>query len=651
MADDSGPNVRYHGIPWWEIDDTEEAAAAMVAVAMDLRSRDESRRTAIRIWDDIYDGRTVALLGGQDAFGLGGRGAYDVPVYNVTRNIVDFVHAKVTADVPTVVAESHDGDHREERRAVKLSRFVHGTMEAGDCLGALADVVRGGLRTGTGCLKVVVRDGGIRYEGTSPRELLVDPDDARHRDPRVLYQVKPVDRHALMQQFPDDADAIKAATGTPDPLIGGLADPWSLTPTNPGDALDLFEAWVLPRFGDGGRRILAIQGRVLEDVPWEDPRFPIALLRPMDPRDGGGMWGQGFVERLIALQYTINEEVAGITKSQRLTGLRVFLSDGSDIAEEQLEDPAIGNVIRTSGAPGSVPTFFAPPGASEQRIRWVQNLIDWAYTQFGMSETAASSQRNPGINSGRAMLVEHDITTLRHVDLAKRLGALAVDVVERTIDAARRLAAEDPEWAVRCPGAGGPRALRWSDVDMDRDRYVLSLEQASATPDTFAGHVQMVEQDVSEGRIPGDYLLQLRQDPDIERRWDTQTKDGEFVDWVVDELVDPTNAMPPVPDEAPKALLIDRLRAEVLDAIMKRAEPAVLDRLQRYSAELVRSTAPPPGPPQAPGQGPQAPLGGPPGPTPGATPPAGPGLPQTPPGPPGPPGAFTGGIGQTTPGT
>lgn len=604
------------GREWWLIEDAEECGRQVTQTVDDLRSRDEARRTAIRIWDDLYDGRTIAGIAGVDPYGILGRSGIEVPSVNVSRNIVDFIHAKVTAETPAVKADTHGGDWAQVRRAIKLSRFVEGLSTAVEVQERAPLAALQALRVGTGAIKVVESGRRLALEVVSAREFLVDPDDARHGDPRCLYQVKPVDPSALATAYPDLSDSILSTGGSSDPSVGGVADPWSLTVSDQSTAIDLYEAWCLPALDPdtgelvGGRHVMCVRGQTLIDEEWTTSRFPVAFLRPSDPRPGGGFWGQGTIERMVPLQWEINETIAAINKAERLVQLRVFIGDDSEIADEQLEDPAIGSVIRYKG--NQVPVFHTPEGVNAQRIAWLKQLIDWGYSMFGMDEQSASSQRPAGINSGRAILYFNDFQTQRHVDLAKRYGRFIVDVVDRLLDGCARLDGDgnggDPDGSPSEGKAFHPAIkLNFSDVQMDRDSFVLELEEVSSVPDTFAGRLQQMEQDVSEGRLPPDYLLQMRQDPDLERRWDAAMADGEFVDWAIEELLDDRNPMPPVLDEMDLQLAADRLRAEVQRSVMARADDIIVERLRSYAADVADAIAERQPPPQAPG--PQQPEG------------------------------------------
>ena len=618
MADSGLPSS--YRAAWWECEDPEPT---LTAYARDLRSRDEPRRICYRVYDDLYDGRSLYSVENVEAMTAIGRAAgLQARTLNFARTAADFVHSKVTSETPTVRAAGHGADWDQHLKARRLSKFVAGVHDSLDLDTQLPVSCLTALRTGTGVTVVDRRRGRPTIAVVSPREFFVDADDGRHGDPRCLYRIHPVDRRTVADEYPDLADRIMAVGATSDTTIG-LYDPWYAGYVSV-DAIDRYEGWYLPGHDDDGnaipgRHVVAIEGTLLLDEDWDCPRFPVAFLRMGDHRPGSTFWGQGLMERLDGIQCEIDDAVAHIGRGIRENNLKIFIDDTSDISPDVIADPTVGTIIKMAPG-GRPPEFQVPQGASAQEIQWLKELVNWLYQMAGMDEGAASSQRPAGINSGRAILYFHDFQSQRYVDLSKRYGRHVVDVIERVLDACRMLSEDEPSWTVRYAKGSVVRDIDFRDVDMDADAYVLELEEISPVPDTFAGRVQQIEQDAAEGRIPPEYLARLREDPDtwwIARR--SSRADVDYIEWLVDELLDPDRPVPPISDEVDQALLIDALRTEVLNATVAGAGAETVARLQGYAARVVAAQQPPtPPPPQVPPPtgGGQPPGGAPPPPPP-----------------------------------
>lgn len=587
-----------HDSPWWLLDD---CGGLLTATVDELRNNDESRRVRLRILDDLFEGKTLYSATNRAAVGAVGRAGINSHMLNFARNALMFVHSKVATDIPTVRAAGHGADSSQRRRARLLTKFIAGAsheLKLGKMAKAAALSM---LKLGTGCTKVTERDGRIVYEPVSPRDILIDPDDGLTGSPRVLYHTPRVDRRALVARFPDCAEHIVNAPPVNDevdrPMVPGLMS------SRPSDAVRLIEAWVLPLGDEPGRHTCVINSYVVLDEEWTDPRHPIQMTNCFDPAEGP--FGTGVLEQLDPAQFEIDDLMAHIGRSIRENNLKIVVDDGGQVPIEAITDPTVGTILRTAN--GSTPKWITPQAVAPQDIQWLKELISWLYQIAGMDEGAASSQRPAGLNSGRALQFYHDFQSLRYADLSSRIGDHVLGIVERTIDAARRLHSaevdrdqDDEEstdrsggWTVRYASNSETRQISWDEVDMDRDAFVIELEEASAFPDTLAGRMQQVEQDAAEGRVDPTVLAQLRLDPDLEARWDRTSAQADYTDWLVEKLSDPEEEMPEFLDELGAAdidSILDALRAELKRAIMATEEPAVIERLRDYIGKCVEST-------------------------------------------------------------
>lgn len=580
--------------PWW-VREGEDLTSCLYSVVRGLRDSDSLRRSLYRVWEGLYAGDGLRGLGDLAV------GALNVALgdsqFNYAARALDYVHAKLTAETPVAKADGFGADHDQYLRAQSLSRFIRGASDMLDLETQLPRAMHTALRVGTGAVFSDFRDGRPVLELVHPRELLVDPDDARHGDPRVLYRVRPTDRRAVLSRYPDSYDAIMAAG--PTDSLGD--DAWGSSNGASTDSIDLISAWVLPSAGEPGLHVECVStGRPLFVEEWTLDRFPVSILRAWVPAEGGdhlwdcGYWGHGLMERLDSPQFTIDELVTHVNESIRHSKLRVFVYDDSEVTEADITDPAIGTVVRVVG--GTRPPDFSNPPVIGPEVMGV--IAEWRsslYQLAGMDESVASSQRPAGVDSGIAMRTYHDFQSQTYVDHMKRYGSLVVDVIERLIDVVSMRAKADPEvardWKVRYShGAAPADVIRWEDVDMDRDSFVIGLEQASPVADSRAGRMQEIEEDAAAGRIPQEYLTRLREDPD--RWWEERCnarEDVDFIDHTVWVLLDPNREMPVLMDEMNATMAIDRLRREVLSAVRMGRPQAVIDRLQAFMGQIVDS--------------------------------------------------------------
>lgn len=584
-------------IAWWELPTDDPSVTSTVhGVILELRNSDGLRRALYREWDDLYDGdgRYASTVDDTNIV----RGLTGESTFNYAARALDMVHSKVTAEMPTVRAVGHGADYDQHIRAQGLSRFIVGMTEALGLQDQLPRAVLCALRVGTGVVVSGIRDGEPHVEVAHPREFLVDPDDAVHGDPRCLYRVSPVDRRSVLREFPDRGADIAAAgcisdrdgarTGRPGDWTAG-----SLT-GRVSDCVDVIDAWVLGDGNEPGRHVRCLDnGAPLVDVTWTASRFPVAFLRAWEPTAGTGWWGHGLMEREAPAQRTVNGLWADVCNQVRYRRTIMWLPDTADISEGALtdQDPDGITVIRTSGK--GEPRFENPSVLGPELMNLIASLKSDIYSMAGTDESAVGSQSPLGRDaSGTAIRTYHDFQSQGHVDLMRRIGRFVVDVVDRTLDVAKSAfssAKGQSDWEVRHPTLD---VIRWADVDMDRDAYVLELQEVSPVPDTFAGALQELEEDAAAGRIAPEYMTRLREQPD--RWWADRCnakEDVEFVDWMVSELMDVRRRVPALPDEVVPTMLTDRLRREILSGIRLGRPPEVIERLRDMAGQVADAAA------------------------------------------------------------
>jgi len=586
---------------WWHEDAGSEAVVGTLSgLVTVLRAGDSVRRARYRLWDLMYDGDS--LVDGQNV-GIADvvRGMTGETTFNYAARALDMVQSRVSAELPTVRATGHGADYEQHLRAQDLSRFIVGMSEALELPTQLPRAVHCALRVGTGCAVADVVDGEPCVEVFHPRELLVDPDDALHGDPRALYRVSPQDRNAVLARYPEAVDRITAAgcASYRDATQVGRPGDWTIGSSTGrvSDCVDLIDAWLLPVGDSPGRHVRCVDnGAPLVDEPWDRPRFPVAILRAWEPTVSTGFYGRGLMERVAASQVEVDELWRHVCRQMKFSNTIGLLPDGADIAEAALTDtdPDGITVYRYSAAAGGgPPQFINPPVLGPETMAVMQALKADIYAMAGTDESAVGSQTPLGPNaSGVAIRTYHDFQSQGHVDVMKRIGRFVVDVVDRVIDAAKAAFGGSPDaerdWTVRHPTMD---SVRWSEVDMDRDAFVLELEEASPVPDTMAGRIQDLEEDAAAGRVPPEYMVRLREDPD--RWWAERTnakEDVEFVDWLVRECLDPRRPAPPLPtDECPLPMLLDRVRREVLASVRLGRPPEVLARLRALGVEAAEA--------------------------------------------------------------
>lgn len=582
--------------PWDLIEGSgPDVATALTALIDHLADLDAERILDGRVLEDLYRGFWVSsedLSPGVLAYGaMGG----DPVKLNFARNATDFVHNKLTTETPAVTAGSTDGTFSSDRKAQDLSRKLEELWSDTGADRLLKSAVLSGLRTGTAIVKAIPashEEGRPFLEAVPTEWVFVDPAEARCGQPRSIYERRPVPRRYVHEAFTGDDDEMRTAVDSAGPPTDPLFNDSNPAPGSPGsDLIDVYEAWTLPS-DDGerpGRHVVCVRGAVLIDEEWTLSRFPHSFLRISEPAPGRGFWGQGLLEQLDEPQAEIDYLLGQVSEQIRLSRLRFMVQASESVSDDVVASMFNGDIIRYENAP---PQALTPPTMNKEAFDHIQWLVSQLYQQVGMSEQAASSQRPAGINSGRAILFFHDFQTRRYADLVDRYGCFAVDVAKRLLDAAD---VERPE------GTG------------------VRLEEVSPVPSTYAGRTQRIEQLIAQGQVPEGYWTQYLSNPDAYRAEHRASSQADYLEWIMDQLLDTDVELPQVNDHLDFDLALEVLNGEILTLNRKKADPGVIDRFEDFfdsvtarQAEVRSQQQMQAGPvPQAPAaQAPELPMGG-----------------------------------------
>lgn len=585
---------------WWDMEEPEDAAACLQTHVDRLENQDRVRVNAYRRLNGLYESKWVAWPGsgadGFDGFGrLLGEGS-DLDL-NHARRAVDFVHARCSAETPAVRAEGHGADLDQHNRAEELTKFIEGLRKALSFDTVLPASLLSALKLGDGCVKVVTDGGQLGVQVCSPREFFVSRADGRHGSPRSLYQRRVEDRRTLMAQHQEHASEVWEA---PSADMRHVSE--NYVPTAYGgsstqddqDSVDVTYAWHLPWMAGTederpGRYIKVVGSTVLEDREWTVPRFPVSFLRftPTDP--GSGHWTTGLTSILMGVQVSIYDHASHMAEAFQHSNLKIFATtpDGKAVPD-YVTNPEMGTWITLPLGTTVNPQVWDP--VSRQEVEHLHWLVDQLYQLAGMSQDNAKGGTPAGMDSGRAQLINFNINSTNWVDLIKRYSAHAVEVVDRLLDAAKMLATDDREVKVRYAKGSVTDVIDWADVDMERDKFVIELEEVSSAADTPAGRLQQLEQDVASKVLPPEQLAYARQDPDgWWERSQTAKSDIDFIRWMIRQCKRLDQPLPRVIEQMNRPMAIDMFRREIQAAIVGGLPGDVVDRLDRVSNEVVQA--------------------------------------------------------------
>lgn len=504
------------GLVWWA-EETEdgERGRVMVEVAQQIESSPSEmlRQDLNLLYGSLYEGTGLVNMyqyGGRatlNAIANGNGIVTGESTWNQIRSVVNTVSSQVSRSKPRARFVASNGDYLQEERAKKrtmlcdglfnLERVYEKTQKAFtaagvfDCAGV--EVVRGPKRP--------------HVELVMATEILIDPNDGIYGRPRSMYRRKFIDRAIVLRLYGDTDErrqAILAAQAEDPTLQGGRAN-----------LIRVYEGWHLPseQGASDGRHVIAIKGDggTLIDQPWTKDYFSIRLFS-WDPALSGP-YGRSAAEVLLPNQVAINVLLDKIARAQHLACVpRVGIQRGSKILKSEITN-GVGSVIQFGTMP---PVWWSPTALSPEVYQHLERHWAKGFESYGVSPAMASGQKATGTVSGEAIRESLDVQTARFAVLSQRWEQLHLDIARQMIDICREIYADDPDKPLGIPGTELPGDVKFSDLDMDDDAYVIQEYPTSLLPATPQGRIDRVKELVSEGIWSGKRGESALDDLDVE---------------------------------------------------------------------------------------------------------------------------------------
>ena len=486
--------------------------------------------------------------------------------YNVTYNVVKSATDTVTARIaqrelrPRLLTEK--GNYTKQQRAKNLTKYLDGTLKSGGVYKLGPAALRDACVFGTGAIKIIpdFQNSCLKYERTLMHELLVDDLEARYGDPKSMYQRRLVSKDVLTELFPEHAE-----------LIAGAHSPEEVTTKGNTPAVDMvrvYEGWHL---GENGRHVIAIDNTMLLDEEWTSDNFPFAFMRYLESIES--FYGQGIAEELMGTQLEINKLLRDIQIAMHLVAKpKVLISRTSRIVPSHLNS-SIGNIVKYEG---TKPDFITPGAMSNEVYTHVKWLIASAFEKVGVSMLSATSQKPTGLDSRPALREFANIESERFAITEMNYRTFFEEIANLTLEWSKVLYANNPDLQVKTEDLKFIENIKWSDVNLESDSIITRMHISSLLPTSPGARLQKIEELVKAGWMDRETALQQFSSPDVEAWESLETADKEYIQFVINDILEHGKYHPPEPESDPiKATNLIRkayLEAKRLDTPEDRLE-------------------------------------------------------------------------------
>jgi len=534
--------------------------------------------------------RNVRLYGNLDVLGLSSL-QYSRPspssanhrvTLNVIKSCVDTAQSKIAKNKVKPTFLTSGGDWSQQKKAKKLDKFILGQFNASNVYTIAQKIFIDAGIFGTGFMKIYNDDGQIACERTVPDELIVDDAEGVYGFPRNLYQSKFVSKDVLLAAYPKYRRQIEA-------LETVSTSATSFSTNYATEQVVVYEAWHLPssKSKKDGLHVVCIEGCDLGSEVWEKDYFPFAKF--MWSEKPFGFWGSGISEELTGIQIEINKTLRNIQIAHHLMSApAVYLEDGSSVSAQHINNE-IGRIIKYKG----VRPIQDPQGIMAPEVyAHLENLYRKSFEIVGISQLSAQSQKPSGLNSGKALREFNDIESDRFLVVGQRWENFFMDIAKQMIGCAREIYEDDKDFSVKVKGKKFLETIKWEEVDMAEDKYIMQVFPTSLLPTSPEGRLQTIQEMIEAGMIDQETGAELLDYPDLERANDLNFASRQVIRDIVDRITDEGMFTAPEPymnlDYAVKYAQLAYNRAK-----LENCPEENLELLRRFMEQSMNLLAPP----------------------------------------------------------
>lgn len=458
---------------------------------------------------------------------------------NIVQSMVDTVTSKLVKNKPKPTFLTEGGDWSLQRKAQKLTQFVEGQFASVKFYEKRAKAIQGSAIFGTDAIKFYKKDGEICAEKIFINELIIDDAESIYGEPRQLHHKRYINKDVLIQMFPDYEQQIEfAAAGDPSMYATNAYDKTT-------DMLMVLESWHLKsgKNATDGKHAITIDKTTLFEEDYDKDYFPFVFwrwcLRPV------GFWGQGLAEQLTGLQLEINKILRTIQVSMHLVSVPKLLVEASAKIVTAHLNNKIGGIIKYVG---TKPEYAALGGIPPELFAHLDRLYARAFEIAGISQLSAQSTKPAGLNSGKALREYNDIESERFLSVGQRDEESVIEASKILIDLAKELDEElEGGYKVRVGNSKNIQTIKWSEVDMPEEKYIMQVFPTSALASNPSGRFQDVQELLQAGFISKEDGMKLLDFPDLREFYNFNNAGLEDIQRAIELIIDKNDYQTPEP--------------------------------------------------------------------------------------------------------
>lgn len=453
---------------------------------------------------------------------------------NVIQSVCDTLVSRIGTNRPKASIIPRGGEFSTYLKARQLDRYLWGEFVFQKVHEKAERVFLDSCIYGTGFLKIGIDNGELYTERVNPDEIVVDQRECVSEDtPQTMHHRKLVSRLWALKAYgknPTMRALIKQA--------GAKNFRYTSYRSPADDQIVIIESWKLPtRPGAGdGRHTICIENATLKDEAYDRDRFPFVWLKFGDPQTG--FYGRSLVGDLTGYQIRLNELNEIIRIGQDLMCVpRLLVEQGSGIVAKQF-DNTIAKILQYRGVKPEAATWQA----FNAEIYNERDRIKAAAFEFAGISQLSSQAKLPSqarLDSSEALREFNAIEDQRFNKQAQAYESFFKEVASHLLELSAELYKGRKVDRKNCfRGRYLVQQIKWSEVDLEADKYVLEISASSIINMSPAARKDKLNEWLQLGAITMDEYKAWSGQPDLERATDLMGAAHDYIEHHIDQMLD-----------------------------------------------------------------------------------------------------------------
>ena len=585
-------------LAWWEQKSPAETISWLVT---QLESKYSATHDRWRRQLAAYLGRPVSSLSPQDYIRESSAEFRRSPK-NVVRSLVNTVLNRTVSSKARASFAPVGADPSIRYKAQQLEQFIDGLVSHHKLLVTprmhliLDALIYGsGLQYVTWKAPAEGKRADIVVSRLMPWQLLYECGECQNGSaPRSIYITRLVPRSELIATYPKLEHAIRMLPVSTSPTQTIACRGVISGDQRVYDYVRVIEAIHLPsasKAKDG--RIAYVSGDLTLDVrPYEHDEFPLVTLNWTPAPVGWVLEAPSLVEEVLDTQRELDITTEKVRTAHRKAPSFIFLPQDSGIPEEKItNDPEYPILVGMHP-----PQIINQPAVDQATIQHEDRLKDQMYELSGVSQMSATGQKEPGVESGRAITALADETDARMSAWRQSVSSTAPQTAQAMLISA--INAEEAGYQVESfqRDADHVVPLRFQDFRLEKHQFVIQLQAVNNLPKTLSGQLELAQTLVKNGMLPPQDALGLLTDlTDVSSAVRVQDAEKRAVELDVEAIL--AKGEPRLPDSydnVPYAYDYARRQYLLWRRALDEGDPK-LELLQQYIDAAQALMPPPPG--------------------------------------------------------